>query len=462
MGNGQEDTVLKKIIAEKKMAAYLTMDAKDHIQHIAFKDIDEKITDGTTVAHVLLKGAKIDIKKAATKASPSRAFSIKGGEFSYTLENNGSREMAFSYRNPHCEIDKSNTYLGKQVCGFPLVQVDGGSGTDKLSVILRDTSMVYELSAHNKKIKTDILFKIPTTDIKLKDKSDDVTIQLKDFHINGNSDNMDESLLQEFYALAQTPMKDINATMKKSMQLVGGLFSKGVTFDYSVGLASLKGTALNHGKTTEFMMEGYSSKTHALMDTTIAGDTKTTIKHISANKQGTQATLFDLKGFKFGSAIKDLYNFFPEFMELAGMLAQKQQSGITPSKEEEEQMAALGTKVVNNGLSLAFSPLGIDSVSFDAMGQKMSYGKIDFDLDATLAKNTIKFDNPMAAMTLLSFLQADGKLVLSKADLDKMSQQFPPQMIGMIMMFAKYEGDKAVFVLKFEKGHLLVNDKPVM
>jgi len=462
MGNGQESDLLTKIITEKKIGAYLTFDGKDSIKKVTFKDIDEKLTKGIEVAHIILKGAKIDIKKTATTASPSKAFTIKGGEFSYTLENNGSKEIAFSYSNPHCEIDKSNAYLGKQTCSFPLIQVDGGTDSDSLSVTFRDSNMMYELSAHNKKIKTDILFKIPITDIKVKDKSDDVIMQLKNFHIGGNSDNMDESLMKEFYTLAQAPMKDINATMKKSMELVGELFSKGVTFDYSVGLESLKGTALNHGKTTEFMMDGYHAKSHALMDKTIEGDTKTTIKHISVTEKGAKAALFDLKGFKFGSTIKDLYNFFPEFMQFAGTLAQKQQSGVAPGKEEEEKMAALGTKVVNNGLSLSFSPLGIDSVAFDAMGQKMSYGKIDFNLDATLAKNNIKFDNPMAAMMLLSFLQADGKLVLSKADLDKMSQQFPPQMIGMVMMFAKYEGDKAIFVLKFEKGHLMVNEKPVM
>jgi len=32
----------------------------------------------------------------------------------------------------------------------------------------------------------------------------------------------------------------------------------------------------------------------------------------------------------------------------------------------------------------------------------------------------------------------------------------------MVMMFAKYEGGKAVFVLKFDKGHLFINGKPVM
>jgi hypothetical protein len=34
--------------------------------------------------------------------------------------------------------------------------------------------------------------------------------------------------------------------------------------------------------------------------------------------------------------------------------------------------------------------------------------------------------------------------------------------MAMVMLYAKYEGDKAVFVFKFERGHLLVNDKPVM
>jgi len=462
MGNGQESDVLKKIIAEKKIGAYVTFDAKDSIKKVMFKDIDEKIVQGVEVAHILLKGAQIDIKKAATETSPSRAFTIKGGTFNYTLENNGSKELAFSYSDPVCNVDKSNAYLGKQTCTFPLFEINGGAGKDTMTTLFKDTNWIYDVSVHAKKVKADIRFKIPTIDIKIKDGGNDVAMQLKDLTMNGYSDNLDESLLEELYLLATNPTQDINATVTKSMKLVGDMFSKGMVLDYSIGLATLNGTTEKAGKSTAFMMDSYQATFKADFGKAIDGDAKTTIKHISVQEKGAPAQLFDLKNFQFGYAVKDMYNYFPEFMEFAAILGQKQQFGGVVSKVEEEKMSAIGYHIVNHGMKLSIAPVGIDSVAFDVMGQQMAYGKIDFNLDATLAKNDIKFDNPMAAMALLGFLQADGKLVLSKADLDKMSQQFPPQMIAMVMMYAKYEGDKAVFVLKFEKGHLMVNDKPVM
>jgi len=462
MGNGKESAALQKMITEKKIGAYLTLDSDENIKKVDFKDINEKIVQGVETISLVLKGAQIDIKKAATEASPSRAFTIKGGEFQYGFENNGTKEIAFSYLNPVCVIDKSNAYLGKQICDFPLIQIEGGEGNDSFSVAFKKSHMDYDVTLHGKKIKADASFKIPNIDILVKDEGDDVVVHLKEMMIEGFSDNMDESLMKEFYLLATTPQKDINATVAKSMKLLGEMLSNGAVIDYKMGLASLEGSAQKAGKTTTFMMDTYLGEAKVLFDKTLNYHEKATIKHISVKEEKATTPLFDLKGFRFGYAVKDMVNFFPAFMEFAGMLSQKQQQGEALSKAEEEKIAAIGYSIVNHGMGLSFSPVGIDSISMESMGQQMSYGKMDLNIDATLAKNDIKFDNPMAAMMLLSFLQADGKLVLNKTDLDKMSNQFPPQAMAMVMMYAKYEGDKAVFVLKFEKGHLLVNDKPVM
>ena len=462
LGNGKESAALQKMITEKKIGAYLTLNSDDQIKKVEFKDINEKIVQGIDTIGFVLKGAQIDIKKAATEVSPARAFTIKGGEFHYTIETNGTKEIDFSYLNPICDIDKSNAYLGKQVCDFPLIQIVGGDSKESVTVAFKKSHMDYDVSLHDQKIKTEVNFKIPTVDILVKDKGEDTTVHLKEITLDGFSDNMDESVMKAFYLLASTPPTDINASVTKSMQLLGKMLSNGVVIDYKTGLGSLEGSASNGGKTTTFMMDGYQGEAKMMFGKTVNYQSKAIIKHIAVKEENRTAPLFDLKGFRFGYAIKDMVNFIPDFMEFAAMLNQKQQQEQPLSKAEEEKIAAIGYSIVNHGLGLSLSPVGIDSISVDGLGQQISYGKMDLDLDATLAKNDIKLDNPMAAMMLLSFLQADGKLVLNKADLEKMSNQFPPQMIAMVLMYAKYEGDKAIFELKFEKGHLLVNDKPVM
>ncbi len=462
LGNGKESTALQKMITDKKIGAYLTLNSDDQITKVAFKDINEKIVQGIDTIGLVLKGAEIDIKKAATEASPARAFTIKGGEFHYTIETNGTKEIDFSYLNPVCDIDKSNAYLGKQICDVPLIQIVGGDSKESVTVAFKKSHMDYDVSLHDQKIKTEVNFKIPTVDILVKDKGEDTKVHLQEITLDGFSDNMDESVMKAFYLLASTPPTDINASVTKSMQLLGKMLSNGVVIDYKTGLGSLEGSASNGSKTTTFMMDGYQGEAKMMFGKTLNYQSKASIKHIAVKEENRTAPLFEFKGFRFGYAIKDMVNFIPDFMEFAAMLNQKQQQEQPLSKAEEEKIAAIGYSIVNHGLGLSLSPVGIDSISIDGLGQQISYGKMDLDLDATLAKNDIKLDNPMAAMMLLSFLQADGKLVLNKADLEKMSNQFPPQVIAMVLMYAKYEGDKAIFELKFEKGHLMVNDKPVM
>jgi len=97
LGNGKESAALQKMITEKKIGAYLTLNSDDQIKKVEFKDINEKIVQGIDTIGFVLKGAQIDIKKAATEVSPARAFTIKGGEFHYTIETNGTKEIDFFF-----------------------------------------------------------------------------------------------------------------------------------------------------------------------------------------------------------------------------------------------------------------------------------------------------------------------------------------------------------------------------
>ncbi len=457
LGTGKESDPIKKMISDKKIGAYLSFDANDMMAKLDIKDIDEKIVDGLNSIHIVLKNAGIDIVKAPSKESPSREFTLKGGEFTYDIENNGTKEISFGYKKPICEVKKSNEYTGTQNCKFPTIEIKGGDHSDSGSVVFKDTSFDYIVAVDNKKVKSNISFKMPDIDIKIKDALDDIVVQLKNLELSANTDGIDESMMKKLYSIASTPSKDINKTIIKSIELIGEFFKSGMSFDYKGSLASVYGKS----KTTVFTLKDFLEEGGGSFGKTINFKDIVTIANINVKDIDSSSQVFEMNGFRYGFEMKDMYNFFPAFMEIGMKAVQQNPQDLNFTKENEEKFVAIGAKIVNDGFGLSLSPVGIDSIFIqDINGLKL--GKIDLDIEARLNKNDIKMDSPMGPMLLLSFLQADGKLVLSKADLDSMSNNFPPSVMAMVMMYAKYEGDKAVFVLKFENGQLMVNDKPVM
>jgi len=388
---------------------------------------------------------------------------LKFGTFSFSVDSNyttdanqtASREMRFSYADGYCDVDKSNSYLGEITCALPLLSFEHKEKGESSTVKSKEWKMKAVTTAKNGKVKSDGSFEIGTIEVQDKSMGDPLTVVLDKFKVEASTYNMDESLIKSLYALASTPHKDSNQSITKTMEIVGEMFSTGMNIDYHVALQSIDGkSGANHFKVDAVNEKG----TVSFADTYDFKDLLS-ISDITVTDEAKGDTLFALKKLQFGSEVRKLYNFVPGFMAFSGYLAQHPERP-EPTAEEKKKLLALGMKMVNNGFGIAYSPVSIEGIKIAEA--KVDYGKIQLDLDATLKPNTVQFQNAMSAMRLLGFLQADGKLVLNKKDLESMSNNFPPQVMAMVMMYAKYEGDKAIFVLRFDKGHLMVNDKPVM
>lgn len=461
LGTGKESEPIRKIISAKKIGAYLSFDSNDMMVKVNIKDIDEKIVDGLNIMHIVLKNAGIDIVKAPSKESSSREFTLKGGEFTYDIEKNGTKEISFGYKNPICEVKKSNEYTGTQNCKFPTIEIKGGDHKDSGSVVFKDSSFDYMVVVDNKKVKSNISFKMPDIDIKIKDAPNNIMVQLQNLEFSANTDGIDESLMTKLYDIASNPSEDINKTIMKSIKIIGELFKSEMVFGYQGSLASVYGKSISSSKATVFTLKDFLENGSGSFGKTINFKDLVTIASINVKDEKSSESFFDMNGFKYGFEMKGMHNFFSAFMEIAMEAAQKNPKDMNFTKENEEKFISIGSKIVNDGFGLSLSPIGVDSI-FIPEGKGIKLGKVDLSIDAKLNKNDVKMDSLMAPMLLLSFLQANGKLVLSKADLDSISNNFPPSAMAMVMMYAKYEGDKAVFILKFENGHLMVNDKPVM
>jgi len=467
IGSGQEKEPIKSLVEKQALGAYLSYGDKDELKEVDIKDIDSKVTVGATMTKVALKGAKALISKMPTKQDPASKMHLEFGTFQYKADTNYTTDsnktaiktLSFTYGNGSCDVDKSNSYLGEIACRFPSFSF-GEEAENESTIIHTEAWKLKTVStAKEGKIQSDGFFEIGKIEVQNRDNDNPITVVLNNLKLEALAKNIDESLIKALYILASTPQKDSNQSITKTMKIVGDMFSNGLSIDYLFSITSIEGHIGDTGKRKRFKAEAIKEKgTVAFTDTYDFKDL-TTVKNVIVADEVKGDTLFALKELKFGSQIRKLYNFIPGFMEFAGTLA-KHPAQPEPTDEEMKKLSAIGMKMVNNGFSMAYSPLSIEEIKIAEA--KVEYGKMQLDLDATLKPNSVKLQSVMSAMALLGFLQADGKLVLRKVDLESMSNSFPPQVMAMVMLYAKYEGDKAVFVLKFENGHLLVNGKPVM
>jgi len=474
LGNGRESKPLADMLKAKKAAAALTYNANDQLTAMRVIDIDETLKEDHDMVHIVLKGAHIAFDEPFTAGSSKQAYTIYGGtvkaEFTDTEEN---ETVSLSYSDPVCKINKQNSYLGEVSCTFPTISInldtDIADGADvaplHADVLINDTEFKSNATLHNKKVRSDITFKIKSIDLFGKEKKDPKnsgTVTISGIDLSAVTDNVDEALMKSYMDFMQHPPKDQAKVMKETMDIIAKLYSNGLTVDGVFNIKSIKGDLPD----TTFAMKAYRSKGNVSFDKTINYQDNSSVGTFSITDKQTNKAIFDLKNFRYGFALKDLSNFLPAFLQFSGELAaaaESNQSAPMPA-DTEQKLTKMGTDLVHNGFGMSIDPLGWDALGINAKGKALNIGKTGFNLDINLSKNNVPLDmnNPMTGMMLLPYLHADGKLVIPKKDLEQMAQTFPPQMVMMVMMFAKYEGDNAVFVLKFENGHLLINGQPMM
>ncbi len=458
VGSGKESPAIQKFLKAKKLGMYLSYDADDLLKQVDIKDIDDTFAKADGQTHVKLQGVHLAIAKAATEDSPSSKMDFQGGTLSITSEESKNKKEVFSYQNFNCQIDQSNAYLGTWDCLVPVVSfTTSGTGARNAGTLtVNNTKMHYVSSEESSKVKSDGIFQIDSIAFKSAAQAKEkTTFDLKNLKLDMSTNNFDAALIKSLYALARKPQADLNASIAATMKLVGKMFANGASLDYDFSLDSVDFAS---GKTKQFSLKAFEEKGNITFEDTIKSHDISKVKNISV-VAGTDH--FQVKNIIWESGLEGLYNLVPDFMQFAAMTAQHDPS-VSLTKEESDLMASIGTKIVQSGFKLNYGPISVDSVDIKNDSMQTSYDHMQVDINATLAKNTIDMKNPMGSMMLLGYLHADGKIVLNKADLEKMAKDFSPKMMAMAMMLAKFEGDKAVFDLKFEKGHFTVNGKPIM
>jgi hypothetical protein len=456
LGNGREAPSLARMLKAGKVAAYLGFDHNDRLTQIKVKDIDETLLIENEKAHILLKGMH-------AKLASAHNYDLFGGTFRYTLESEeDNTTVTFGYTKPLCHIAKTNAYLGKQQCIFPTLHMLAATShqpnQERLSLTVNDTTFNYHIDAQNKKAKATMHFNIASVELDERGTRENNRLHIGPIQIEGTADNIDETLLASYTNAVNHPSKEDNRTMIEALKAVGKLYGAGITFDYRLTVDAANGI---FGR-NRFHAEQYRAHGTGSLGTTVEYQDRSSIRQISVTDAKTGHTVFALQALQFGYGIHNLYNILPVLTEVAASLAQQQ----TEAEEQkaEKKLLQAAADLVHHGFTLSLSPLGWEMLEGKLEDKTAKMGKVDFKLSASLAKNSapVDLDNPMVMMMLIPYIHADGKLVLGKDDLEMLAGNMPPEIIGMLMMYARYEGNNAVFVLKYENGRLTINGQPVM
>ena len=448
LGSKQTDKAFENIFNSKKLGAYIGFGKDDTIKTVFFKDIDEKVNKD----HLQIKS----LKAIAQNDSPN-AFKIDAKKISMGFVQDGSTPVEVTFEKPSCDTDMQNRYLGKYSCIFPAISLNMNDSNKTLNAILDDTRIDYNAKSKNNKVSTTMNMNIKDTKLDLKNGYADTSIKLNSIKLALSSSDTNESIIKEMMRVSKE-QKDLNKTNIKMAELSGKMFEH-MRLDYDISLDSVNFVSKGRKNSKQIDIKAFKQKGDLSFDQTINTNDVTTLSSIKASDSPHPAPIFELKNLKSATGIRGLYNVLPEFMKIAATSS----SFNNPNKEEMtdediKKLASLAEKMLNNGASIYYKPISVDEVSTE--GKK--YNKIILNLDANLTKNSINLDNPMAQLLLLQYLQAGGRLVMYKKDLESMSKSFSPTMMAMVMMYAKYDGDKAIFEVKFENGHLIINGKPLM
>lgn len=457
LGDDKTSAHIKELISKKAIGAYLTFNKDDKLTNIDFKDINDKYTTKNGIQNTLqLTGANIVI---TPQEGEKQKYTLNSGKL--TISDNKGNNLNFS--GLKCDVDKDNAYLGSIKCQAPkMTGLFKNKRGNNSKLTIENISIDSIAKAKSGKVNQDVKFLISNLLVS-NDNRQKTDIVLKNIKLNMQSLASEDAYkkIYESYKNISSKKEDMAKNLKIVFKTSANMM-KDAEVKYDLGIDEFNVNNTKGNYKAIFKLSKYSQNGNwNFKDKFGYGDT-IKIDNINMNMMGKE--IFNLKGLEYTTSLSNMYNFWPDYMTKIGDVMSKSANGKQPSPQEINKIfSEIGPKVVNNGFSYSIKPLKFDNllVPDRKSGGNIELSKLLINLDANLAKNDIKLDNPQVAkMMLLKYLTANSHIELSKKDFETITAKSPQMM--MLVMFAKFKGDKAIFDLEFKDGHLKVNGKPVM
>jgi hypothetical protein len=444
---------INQLLKDKKVGAYLSYNNKDELKKITFKDINEVLNQHGQKTHIILSNAFVDIKQTPNDKSMHKKYDLIIKKLHTVFVDEVNTTVSMESKDILCKVDTINTYLGTQICKFPLINISLDIPNHKRTdIVLNNTRFNYDSTAKNKKVKGDLSFNIDSITSK-----NNVTI--KDIKISAITENIDEDILKQYMQLLDNPSTNYQEHTAKIFELVAKLYND-TKMHYNTSIKSIDADL----DTIKITLQDYQGQGNGSIDNELNYLEHSTIKKLMISDSKNKANAFVLNNFRFGYGIQHLFNILPKTMKILNALSTEENTTKLTNTLQQDG-TALAKQTLNYGIDFNITSLGFNSINFHNQKQAISYdiGKSDFNIDITLKKNKLNVEDVMRSpMILLNYLKSNGKLIIPIKALQQLAKKPQFSMLGMLMMMANIENNNAIFVLQFDNGQFLINNKPLM
>jgi hypothetical protein len=445
------------LLQARKLRADLDFDEAGSLTQLRLQPLDETVEQNGSLYHLVMEGTGLKLTGPGTYSLESDRIALtgKGQGASMTMESRGLR----------CEVTLKDAYLGTRQCRLDRVvlatetPVKGGRVKDR--IVLEKLEGASRVRAEKGEILSDARLSVGRFTLQGDHPGETVAMEGKALSFQGDASQVPEALYRQIMALVAAPPAQPEAVAQALAPLLEKLF-RHFALHYTVELGELNATVRKADETRVVLgLQGYRFG----LGGTFARDLNLS-KHfelrrltLEENRAKTKVLSLDLEGLQLGVRGEEVYNFLPELMGLA----LESTRAASPARKQalKRQAETLGAKVLQRGIHLQVAPLKLGKLSVGDASRQKRFGAMEAQLDVRLKPNRLEPGNPMAMMLALAYLQADGKVLLSRKDLEQILPELDPAMAAMVRQYVKYEGDRAVFTLRFEQGNLLINGKPL-
>ncbi len=118
-------------------------------------------------------------------------------------------------------------------------------------------------------------------------------------------------------------------------------------------------------------------------------------------------------------------------------------------------------KILNHGFVFDITELSTSSTNVLASNKTISIGAVKVDMSLKLNKNDMQFFKNTKPRKILGYITMRVNLRMKKKDYQFFNGLNKRKKVGRLSKMVKYQGDDAVFVLKFSNGKLSINNQRV-
>ncbi len=447
---------VSKFLEDRGLSLLLTFGSDDRLKQARLKPIDAHFREGNATTHLHVQDWLLTLRRFTPDNRYDTALHLRGGTFRLEQQTGTGAKSQIGFAKFECDLDARHSYDGTLQCVLPTLSFV--QGEDR--IIVDQIRLMQQATVKGHKVASDVTLGADTLRLEHRSPQVEQMLRVDTPRFKVWAKDINATLLQKLETLMLRPRPDRNATQQQGRKLMGQLASSRTNSGYALSVDRIAGRAEDPKTRTMYEARALSTRVVVTLGKTLAYQDRSSAgaMHMEIHNKGAASLKVNVDGVNYALAMDHLYNPFPALIALPERLRTETNS----SKDERWYFEEVVGHVIHTGAQAAIAPLRIGGVTLISGKQKEAYAPTELRLKARLKPNTIDVRRSTAPMMMLGYLDLSGRWVLKKRDFQQLLTHVSTQIRIMATIFVRYEGDKAIFDLAFDHGHLRINGKQIL